>query len=73
MATVEQRVGQLEGMLPSLATKDDLCQLEVRLTKEIGHLEIRLIKWMVGIQFGGMVAIGAIAGAVVGIMKLLGG
>ena len=78
MVTVEERLSRLEG--GSVATKADLKDLEMRLTGQMGELEIRmtsqmgssesrLIRWMVGMVFGGMVASAAIATAVA---KLLG-
>ena len=64
MATLEQRVGQLEGAYQHLATKADLSQLETRLTKEISHG----IRWMAGLQIIGLTAI---AGIVIAIVQLL--
>ena len=49
MASVEQRVSYVEGVIPSLATKEDLAKLETR-----------LIKWMVIVQFLGLGAVAAI-------------
>ena len=60
MATVEQRISRLEGAYEHLATKADLSQLENR-----------LIKWMVGLQLGGLVALAAIVSAVATAIKLL--
>ena len=60
MATVEQRISRLEGAYEHLATKADL-----------GQLENRLIKWMVGLQLGGLVALAAIVSAVATAIKLL--
>ena len=65
MATLEQRVSYIEGRLDSLATKADLA-------KSIGDLETRLIKWMVGVQLGGIVAMAAVVTAVVTAIRLLG-
>ena len=42
MASLEQRVGQLEGAYNHLATKADLSQVEARLTADISQVEIRL-------------------------------
>ena len=64
MATLEQRVSYIEGRLDSLATKADLA-------KSIGDLETRLIKWMVGVQLGGIVAMAAVVTAVVTAIRLL--
>ena len=60
MATVDQRISRLEGAYEHLATKADLSQLENR-----------LIKWMVGLQLGGLVALAAIVSAVATAIKLL--
>ena len=64
MATLEQRVSYIEGRLDSLATKADLA-------KSIGDLETRLIKWMVGVQLGGIAAMAAVVTAVVTAIRLL--
>ena len=61
MATVEQRVSYIEGVLPSLATKEDLARLEAR-----------LVKWMVVSQFLGLTAVATVGTAIVTIVKLLG-
>ena len=54
--TDSNRISALEGERIHLATKADLRALEVS-----------LVKWMVGLVFGGMVAAAAVASA---IMKL---
>lgn len=56
--TDSDRISALEGERVHLATKADLRALEVS-----------LVKWMVGLVFGGMVAAAAVASA---IMKLVG-
>ena len=61
MATVDQRVSYVEGVIPSLATKEDLA-----------HLEARLIKWLVVSQFLGLTAVAAVGTAIVTIIKFLG-
>ena len=71
MATLEQRVSRIEGAYEHLATKADLTQLENRLTSDINQLETRLIKWMVGLQLGSIVALAAIVTAVATAIKLL--
>ena len=70
---------ELREELRHYATKDDLTSLELRLTREIGDLraEVKgeittLIKWMVGVQVGGIAAIAAIASAAIAIAKLVG-
>ena len=59
MATVEQRVGQLEGAYEHLATKADLAELKADLTMR-----------MVMIQLVGYTAVAAIVSAVVAVLKL---
>ena len=66
-ATVEERVSSIEATLPFLATKEDLGRLE----RKIDALETRLVKWMVGLQLGGIVALAAVGGAVVAVLKYL--
>ncbi len=61
MATLEQCVSRLEGAYEHLATKADL-------KEEIGNLKADLIKWIVGVQLGSIVALAAI---VVAVIKLL--
>ena len=53
MTTTEERVTALETRYEHLATKADLHALETR-----------LVKWMIGMMFGGMVTAAAIASAV---------
>ena len=55
--TTEERVVVLEERYEHLATKADLHALETR-----------LVKWMVGMMFGGMVAAAAIASAVAALL-----
>ena len=78
---------ELREELSHYATKEDLTNLEIRLTREISDLksefsefkvEVKgeintLIKWMVGVQIGGIAAISAIATAIIAITKILGG
>ncbi len=78
---------ELREELRHYATKEDVANLETRLTREISDLksefsefkvEVKgdvntLIKWMVGVQVGGIAAIAAIATAIVTITKILGG
>ena len=71
MATLEQRVSRIEGAYEHLATKADLSQMENRLINDINQLETRLIKWMVGLQLGAVVALAAIVTAVATAIKLL--
>ena len=89
---------ELREELSHYATKEDMANLEIRLTREISDLksefsefkgelkaevadlraEVKseigtLIKWMVGVQIGGIAAISAIATAIIAITKFLGG
>ena len=43
---------KLEGVSKTIGdtNRADMAQLEVRLTKSIAENEIRLIKWMIGIE-----------------------
>ena len=60
MATTEERVTALEARVEHLATKADLAELRA----DLHALETRLVKWMIGMMFGGMVTAAAIASAV---------
>lgn len=42
-ATLEERLGRIEGAYEHLATKSD-----------VAHLEARMIRWMVGLALGGL-------------------
>lgn len=48
---------ELREELRHYATKADLAQLEVRMA----NMEARLIRWMIGMMFGGMTSAAAIA------------
>ena len=62
MSNLEERVSFIEGKIESLATKDDLANLETRLVREMSTQ----LRWLIGIQIGGLVAIAAV-------LRLLGG
>ena len=75
MTTPEERLSRLEGAYEHLATKADLQALETRMTGQMGDLEARLlkqiadsetrmVKWMVGLMIGSVVAATAIASTV---------
>ena len=64
---------ELQSILQYYATKEDLSDLKVELTKDIGNLETRLVKWIVGVQIGGIVALTAVVTSVIAIMKFLEG
>ena len=42
-ATLEERLGRIEGTYEHLSTKSD-----------VAHLEARMIRWMVGLVLGGL-------------------
>ena len=56
---------ELREELRHYATKADLAQLEVRMA----NMEARLIRWMVGMMFGGMAAAAAIASLVATVLN----
>ena len=56
---------ELREELRHYATKADLAQLEVRMA----NMEARLIRWMVGMMFGGMAASAAIASLVATVLN----
>ena len=75
MATLEQRVSSLEGVLPHLATKEDVAEVRTELAKvagdlasEIAHSESRMVRWMAAWTIGGMLGI---AGLVMTAAKFL--
>ncbi len=63
-ASLEQRVGRLEGAYEHLATKADLHQLESRLYQ----MESRLLRWLVGTI---LASVGVTAGMASGITLTL--
>ena len=60
MTTTEERISRLETKREHLATKADLKDLEVRLTKQMKELAM----WMAGIMLAGMSVGMGIAAAV---------
>ena len=64
---------ELQSILQYYATKEDLSDLKVELTKDIGNLETRLVKGIVGVQIGGIIALTAVVTSVIAIMKFLEG
>ena len=64
---------ELQSILQYYATKEDLSDLKVELTKDIGNLETRLVKWIVGVQLWGIIALTAVVTSVIAIMKFLEG
>ena len=63
-ASLEQRVGRLEGAYEHLATKADLHQMESRLYQ----MESRLLRWLVGTI---LASVGVTAGMASGITLTL--
>ena len=62
----KEDIARLESRLDSMATKEDLARLEARVdsmsTKEdLAQLETRIIKWMVGLMTGAVLAATALA------------
>ncbi len=55
-------------ILPQLATKADLADLEIKLIGEMG----KHLRWMVASQFLGMTALAAFVTAAVAVLKFLG-
>ena len=54
MATTEERLASIEAVLPHLATKADLAQLETR-----------IVRWMLGLMLTSLVGASSIAYAAV--------
>ena len=71
MVAIEQPVTrtELREELQYYATKADLAELK----SELSVLETRLVKWMVGVQLGGLAALAAVTTAIIAITKFLGG
>ena len=76
MATLEQRVSSLEGVLPHLATKEDVAEVRTELAKaagdmaaEIARSESRMVRWMAAWTIGGMIGI---TGLVITVIEFLG-
>lgn len=69
--TVEERTAAVEAIIPTLATKEDVAQLESRLDARMAQLEVgmaqlesRFIRWMVGIQIATIVTIVTLVAAI---------
>ena len=70
-ASLEQRVGRLEGAYEHLATKADLHQMESRLYQmesRLYQMESRLLRWLVGTI---LASVGVTAGMASGITLTL--
>ena len=69
--TVEERTAAIEAIVPTLATKEDVVQLESRLDAHMAQLEVGIaqlesciIRWMVGIQIATIVTIVTLVAAI---------
>lgn len=72
MTTLDQRVSRLEGAYEHLVTKADIAELkgdisrvesrlESRIEAEIGKLESRLLRWMIGMVLTSIVVASSVA------------
>ena len=59
---------KFEEAKQTIATKEDLAKLEVRLTEKIAETKVDLIKWMVALVLGLFIAL---VGAMAAIIKLM--
>ncbi len=66
MATVEQRISRVEGIIPHLATKEDIADLRGDMHGETGGLrseiaelrgELRALRWIMGAVGVGLAAL----------------
>ena len=55
---------ELRDELRHYATKADLAQLETRMVERMAAMESRLIRWIIGMMFGSILAAAAIASVV---------
>ena len=55
---------QLSSALQYYATKADLAELETRMVERMAAMESRLVRWMIGMMFGSILAAAAIASVV---------
>ena len=63
MATLEERVGHLEGAYEHLATKADIETLRTEIEKlrtDLSHTMAVHLRWMIGIQLSGLAALAAV-------------
>ena len=74
MATVEERVSRIEGIIPHLATKEDIAELRGEMRGETGEIrseiaelrgELRALRWIMG-------GVGVALAALTLILKYLG-
>ena len=55
---------ELREELRYYATKADLAELETRMVERMAAMESRLVRWMIGMMFGSILAAAAIASVV---------
>ena len=55
---------ELSSALQYYATKADLAELETRMVERMAAMESRLVRWMIGMMFGSILAAAAIASVV---------
>ena len=68
---LESRVTRLETGYDHLATKADLADLRAELKSDISDLKAEVIKWMVGLMLGSLVAASAMASAIAVLVQTL--
>ena len=68
---LESRVTRLETGYDHLATKADLADLRDELKSDISDLKAEVIKWMVGLMLGSLVAASAMASAIAVLVQTL--
>ncbi len=61
MMAMEERLSRLEGAYEHLATKADLAELKGELTAAMAQMEVRLVRWTIGIIVAAASLTGTIA------------
>ena len=61
MMAMEERLSRLEGAYEHLATKADVAELKGELTAAMAQMEVRLVRWMIGIIVAAAGVTGTIA------------
>ena len=61
MMAMEERVSRLEGAYEHLATKADLAELKAELMAAMAQMEVRLVRWTIGIIVAAATLTGTIA------------
>ena len=66
MTTIEERVSRIEGIIPHLATKEDIAELRGEMHSETGGIrseiaelrgELRALRWIMGVVGAGLAAL----------------